>query len=80
MGAGTANASSDSFLNALNTNGWHDSYRGSLLDTGYDVCRSLGQGYSYSDAVADVYYNTNASTGWDDARWFVSNAQAHLCR
>jgi len=78
--AAPASASSDSFLRALTVNGWHDSYRGSLLNTGYEVCRELGQGYSYSSAVSGVYYNTNTYTSWSDASWFVNLAESHLCQ
>ena len=80
LGAGTASASSGSFLNALNANGWREAYNGDLLNKGYEVCREFGQGYSYADAVNYVYYNTNAVTTWGDSRWFVNTAVNHLCQ
>ena len=78
-GAGTANASSESFTTVLGLNGWHESSPGYLLDVGYEVCRELGQGYSYATATTYVYYSTSAVTSWSDSRWFVSTAQNHLC-
>ena len=80
VGAGSASASSQSFLNAINANGWTETVPGYLLDEGYQACAIIGQGYGEYAAVSDVYAHTNLNTTWGEAQWFVNTAQRHLCR
>ena len=79
VGAGTANASSDTFIDQLNAHGWYDSYPGSLLNQGYRICSFLNSGYSVASVVNDTYYRTDASVGTAEAYQFVSLADDYLC-
>jgi Protein of unknown function (DUF732) len=79
-GTGTAAASSDSFLNTINANGWYESTPGYLLNLGYGACAVIGQGYGEAAAVNAVYNRTDNTVGWGRAAWFVQTAENHLCR
>jgi hypothetical protein len=77
--AGTANASSDTFVDELNAHGWYDSYPGSLLNQGCRVCGFLNSGYSVASVVNDVYFRTDSTVGSAEAYEFVALANDYLC-
>ena len=77
--AGTANASSGTFIDQVNAYGWHETVRGATLNLGYRACGFLNSGYSWNSVVNDVYYRTDAGTSWSDANTFVSLADSYLC-
>ena len=68
VGAGTANASSGSFIDQINAHGWHETNPGYLLNLGYRTCSFLNSGYSVTSVVNDVYYRTDAATSWSQSR------------
>jgi hypothetical protein len=78
-GAGAANASSGSFINAVNNYGWHETVSGATLNLGYRTCERLNAGWSFHEVVDYVYYNTDAGTSWATSHDFVSMADSYLC-
>lgn len=79
FGAGTASATTGSFINAANNQGWYDVNPGGTLRLGYGVCDMLYAGYSEYSAMNWVYHNTNYSVTVADAGQFVSMAEDYLC-
>ena len=79
--AGTASASTSSFLSAVHGVGWYSNQNGdaSLAHNGSLVCQWLDSGRSEWSVTNTVYQNTGYDVSWADAQEFVGIAQSHLC-
>ena len=81
LGAGTASASTSSFLSAVHGVGWYSNQNGdaSLAHNGSLVCQWLDSGRSEWSVTNTVYQNTGYDVSWADAQEFMGIAQSHLC-
>lgn len=68
------------FLNALHSRGITAGHGdGTLVTAGQLVCEYLDEGYTPMQAAREVYINTNASIGAEDAGFIVGSAIRYLC-
>ena len=78
LGAGTANASTSTFLNRIHEEGYSgQNGDASLLYNGRIVCKILDQGGTTHDATKQIYAST--SMDWTASYDFVIIANYHLC-